>query len=394
MSTSPSVIYLDHHATTPVDPRVLDELLPYFTTHYGNAASRNHAYGWVAEEAVEQARSRIARLIGTSPKEIVFTSGATESINLALKGAAEVYAPKGRHLITTATEHKATLDTMAHLEAQGFEVTRLEVDAYGRVSPDALAAALRPDTILVSVIHGNNEVGTLNDLAALGARCRAQGALFHVDAAQTVGKVPVDVEAMQVDLLSISGHKLYAPKGVGALYVRRRNPRVRLAPQIHGGGHERGLRSGTLNVPGIVGLGKACAIASEAMADEATRLTCLRDRLLSGLQAALPGVRLNGHPTERLPGNLNVSFEGVAGENLMSGLREIAVSSGSACTSASLEPSHVLKAMGIPEPLIHGSIRFGLGRRTTEAEVDRALEVVIAQVQKTREASPFRKDMS
>jgi cysteine desulfurase len=384
------MIYLDHHATTPVDPRVLEEMLPYFTRHYGNAASRNHAFGWAAEEAVEQARSRVARVIGASAKEIVFTSGATESINLALKGAADVYAAKGKHLITSAVEHKATLDTCAYLETQGYRVTVLGVDAYGRVRPDELDAALTPDTVLVSLIHGNNEVGTLHDLASLGAMCRSKGVLFHVDAAQTLGKVPLDVEAMRIDLLSISGHKLYAPKGVGALYVRRKNPRVRLAPQMHGGGHERGMRSGTLNVPGIVGLGKACEVAMAEMAEEAARVTGLRDRLYQGLHDALPGVALNGHPTERLPGNLNVSFEGVAGENLMSGFTEIAVSSGSACTSASLEPSHVLRAMGVPDALIHGSIRFGLGRGTTEAEIDRTLEVVIDQVRKVREASPLK----
>jgi len=385
------MIYLDHHATTPVDPRVLDAMLPYFTRHFGNAASRNHAFGWAAEEAVEQARSQVARILGASAKELIFTSGATESINLAIKGAAEVYAAKGNHLITSAAEHKATLDTMAALEAKGFRVTVLGVDRYGRVRPDELEGALTPETILVSVIHGNNEVGTLQDLAALGRLCRAHGALFHVDAAQTVGKVPLDVEEMAIDLLSISGHKLYAPKGVGALYVRRKNPRVRLAPQMHGGGHERGLRSGTLNVPGIVGLGKACEVAMAEMSDEAVRVGALRDRLFEGLQAALPGVALNGHPTDRLPGNLNVSFEGVAGENLMSGLAGLAVSSGSACTSASLEPSHVLTAMGIPEDLIHGSIRFGLGRETTEAEIDRTLEIVITQVRKVREASPLNR---
>ncbi len=384
------MIYLDHHATTPVDPRVLEAMLPTFTTLYGNAASRNHAFGWAAEEAVEQARSQVARILGATAKEIVFTSGATESINLALKGAAEIYAPKGKHLITTAVEHKATLDTCAYLETQGFRVTVLGVDRYGRVRPEELEAALTPETLLFSVIHGNNEVGTLHDLAELGAICRARGVLFHVDAAQTVGKVPIDVDAMRIDLLSLSGHKLYAPKGVGALYVRRKSPRVRLAPQMHGGGHERGLRSGTLNVPGIVGLGKACALAMAEMSEEAARVGALRDRLYQGLLAALPGVALNGHPIDRLPGNLNVSFEGVAGENLMSGLAGIAVSSGSACTSASLEPSHVLSAMGVPDALIHGSIRFGLGRGTTEAEIDRTLEIVVGQVRKVQEASPLK----
>ncbi len=383
------MIYLDHHATTPVDPRVLDAMLPMFSTHFGNAASRNHAFGWAAEEAVEQARSRVARLMGVTAKEIVFTSGATESINLALKGAADIYGPKGRHLVTTAVEHKATLDTCAHLETLGYRVTVLGVDAHGRIRPEELAEALTPETILFSLIHGNNEVGTLHDLAPLGAICRSRGVLFHVDAAQTFGKVPIDADAMAIDLLSVSGHKLYAPKGVGALYVRRKNPRVRLAPQIHGGGHERGLRSGTLNVPGIVGLGKACEVAMAEMDEEAARVSALRDRLYHGLLAALPGVALIGHPQERLPGNLNVAFEGVAGENLMSGFVEIAVSSGSACTSASLQPSHVLTAMGIPAALIHGSIRFGIGRGTTEAEIDRALEIVIAQVRKVRQGMPL-----
>ena len=384
------MIYLDHHATTPVDPRVLDAMLPTFTQVYGNAASRNHAFGWAAEEAVEQGRSRVARLIGATAKEIVFTSGATEAINLALKGAGEIYAPKGRHLVTTAVEHKATLDTCAHLAGLGYHVTTLGVDGFGRVRPADLEAALTPETLVFSLIHGNNEVGTLQDLAPLGAICRARGVLFHVDAAQTAGKVPIDVDAMGIDLLSISGHKFYAPKGVGALYVRRKNPRVRLAPQMHGGGHERGLRSGTLNVPGIVGLGMAAEIAMAEMAAEAARLDVLRERLHRGLEAALDGVTLNGHPTERLPGNLHLSFAGIPSQNLlMSGLAEVAVSSGSACTSASLEPSHVLKAMGLPDAQVHGSIRFGLGRGTTEAEIDRAIALVAAQVRKVRASSPL-----
>lgn len=390
------MIYLDHHATTPVDPRVLAAMLPYFTEHFGNPASRNHAFGWAAEEAVEKARVQISRLIGAldergepSGKEIVFTSGATESINLALKGVAELYHPKGKHLVTTVVEHKATLDTCAHLERQGFEVTYLPVDGHGLVDPAALAAALRPDTILLSVIHGNNEIGTLQDVAALGALARTNGTLFHVDAAQTAGKVPLDVNAMQIDLLSISGHKVYGPKGVGALYVRRKNPRVRLAPLIHGGGHERGMRSGTLNVPGIVGLGMACAVARDDMAMEIQRTTDLRDRLHRQITEGLDEVYLNGHPSLRLPGNLNLSFAFVEGESLMMGMRGIAVSSGSACTSASLEPSYVLRALGIGEDLAHTSLRFGIGRFNTEAEIDQTARVVVEQVKRLRDMSPL-----
>lgn len=390
------MIYLDNHATTPVDPRVLAAMLPYFTEHFGNPASRNHAFGWAAEEAVEKARVQIASLIGAkddrgepSGKEIVFTSGATESINLAIKGVAELYHEKGKHLITTAIEHKATLDTCAHLERQGFEVTVLPVDRFGLVDPAALEAALRPDTILVSVIHGNNEIGTVQDVRALGALCRANGTLFHVDAAQTAGKVPVDVNAMAIDLLSVSGHKMYGPKGVGALYVRRKNPRVRLAPLIHGGGHERGMRSGTLNVPGIVGLGAACALAQAELDPDMARLTALRDRLYRQITEALDEVHLNGHPTRRLPGNLNLSFAFVEGESLMMGMKGIAVSSGSACTSASLEPSYVLRALGIGDDTAHTSLRFGIGRFNTEAEIDRTAQVVIEQVRRLREMSPL-----
>ncbi|HEY9854126.1 MAG TPA: IscS subfamily cysteine desulfurase [Stenomitos sp.] len=390
------MIYLDNHATTPVDPRVLEAMLPYFTEHFGNPASRNHAFGWAAEEAVEKARVQIARLIGArdergepSGKEIIYTSGATESINLALKGVAELYHEKGKHLITTAIEHKATLDTCAHLERHGFEVTYLPVDRFGLVDVEAFKAALRPDTILASVIHGNNEIGTLQDVSALGELCRANGTLFHVDAAQTVGKVPLDVNAMKIDLLSISGHKIYGPKGVGALYVRRKNPRVRLAPLIHGGGHERGMRSGTLNVTGIVGLGKACAIAEAELDAEIKRLTDLRDRLYRQITEALDEVYLNGHPTCRLPGNLNMSFAFVEGESLMMGMKGIAVSSGSACTSASLEPSYVLRALGIGDDLAHTSIRFGIGRFNTEAEIDETARVVIEQVRRLRDMSPL-----
>lgn len=384
------MIYLDHHATTPVDPRVLATMLPTFTEQFGNAASRNHPYGWAAEEAVERARQQVAALIGAldergvaSGKEIVFTSGATESINLALKGVADLYAPKGRHVVTTAIEHSAGLDTCAHLQTLGYEVTYLGVDALGRVSLEALSAALRPDTILVSVMHANHEVGTLQSVAAIGERCRAQGVLFHVDAAQSVGKVPVDVNAMRIDLLSLSAHKLYGPKGVGALYVRRKHPRVRLAPQMHGGGQERGMRSGTLNVPGIVGLGRACEIARSELGTEGARLTLLRDQLLALIRAGLDGVLLNGHPTERLPGNLHLSFEGIEG-SVVSGIKEVAVSSGSACTSAELETSYVLRALGLSETLARTSVRFGIGRFNTEPEIARAASVLIAHVRALR----------
>ncbi|MBO9540854.1 IscS subfamily cysteine desulfurase [bacterium] len=390
------MIYLDYHATTPMDPRVLEAMLPYFTEHFGNAASRNHPYGWAAEQGVEKAREQIALLIGAlddrghaSGKEIVLTSGATESINLALKGVAEMYAEKGKHLITTKVEHKATLDTCAHLERLGYEVTYLDVDRFGLIDLAALEAAIRPDTILVSILHANNEIGTVQDLSAIGEITRSKGVLLHVDAAQSAGKVPVDVKAMKVDLLSLSGHKLYGPKGVGALYVRRKGPRVRLSAQTHGGGHERGMRSGTLNVPGIVGLGKACEIARLEMADEGLRLASLRDKLYRAITEAIDHVHLNGHPTQRLPGNLNLSFEFVEGESLMMGMKGIAVSSGSACTSASLEPSHVLKAIGVSSDLAHTSLRFGLGRFTTEAEIDETASIVIAQVQRLRELSPL-----
>lgn len=390
------MIYLDHQATTPVDPRVLDAMLPFFKEHFGNAASRNHAYGWTAERAVEKARQQVATLIGAvdergfaSGKEIVFTSGATESINLAIKGVAEMYAEKGRHLVTTKVEHKATLDACAHLERLGFDVTYLEVDAYGLLAPETLRAAIRPDTILVSVLHANNEIGTIQPLAELGAIARDHGVLFHVDAAQSAGKIPLDVNAMKVDLASLSAHKLYGPKGVGALYVRRKNPRVRLSPQLHGGGQERGMRAGTLNVPGIVGLGEACEIAHAELDSEASRLKELRDLLFNTIMLELEMVELNGHPTQRLPGNLNLSFAFVEGESLMLGMRGIAVSSGSACTSASLEPSHVLKAIGVNDSLAHTSLRFGLGRFNTEAEIRETAETVIAQVKRLRDLSPL-----
>lgn len=382
-------IYLDYHSTTPVDPRVLEAMLPYFTDTFGNAASRSHSFGWVAEQAVEKARLQVGKLIGANPKEIVFTSGATESINIAIKGAFEMYGEKGNHIITAQTEHKATLDSAKYLEKLGAQVTYLPVDSYGMINLEDLKKAITDKTILISLMHANNEVGTIHPIAEVGKTAKQKGILLHVDAAQTVGKVAIDVNALGIDALSISGHKIYGPKGIGALYVRRANPRVRLAPVIHGGGHERGLRSGTLNVPAIVGLGMACEIAGASLDKEAVRLSALRDRLKDGIFKRLDEVHLNGHPTERIPNNLNISFAYVEGEALMMGLKEIAVSSGSACTSASLEPSYVLKAMGVGEDLAHTSIRFGLGRFTTEEEIDFTIEKVVATVSRLREMSPL-----
>lgn len=382
-------IYMDNHATTPLDPRVLEAMMPFLTNVFGNAASRSHSFGWEAEQAVEKARVEIATLIGANPKEIVFTSGATESINIALKGALEMYGDKGKHVITVVTEHKATLDSAKYLEKMGATVTVLPVDKYGRISAEEVKNALTDKTILISVMHANNEIGTIHPIAEIGKLAKEKGILFHVDGAQTVGKIPVDVNAMGIDVLSISGHKMYGPKGVGAMYVRRANPRVRLAPVIHGGGHERGFRSGTLNVPGIVGLGKACEICRTDMARDTAHVMKLRDRLEKGILKELDEVYLNGHPTERLPNNLNLSFAYVEGEAMMMGLKEIAVSSGSACTSASLEPSYVLKAMGVGEELAHSSIRFGLGRFNTEEEVDYVIEKVVSCVKRLRDMSPL-----
>ena len=381
-------IYMDNNATTPLDPRVLEAMMPYLTTEFGNAASRSHPFGWKAEEAVDYAREQIAKLIGGNEKEIVFTSGATESINLALKGAAEFYQEKGNHLITARTEHKATLDTMKRLERQGFEVTYLPTDKFGRISGPQLREAITPKTILVSVMLANNEIGTVNPIAELGEVTREKGVLFHVDAVQGVGKVPFDVEKMKVDLASLSGHKIYGPKGIGALWVRRK-PRVRIAPIIDGGGHERGMRSGTLNVPGIAGFGKAAELAQKLMPEEAHRTYELRKRLQDYLFSHLDHLELNGHPTERLPGNLNVSFAYVEGEALMMAIKHVAVSSGSACTSASLEPSYVLRACGVSEDLAHTSIRFGIGRFNTVEEVDYVKTYVVGQVEKLREMSPL-----
>jgi cysteine desulfurase len=381
-------IYLDNHATTAVDPRVLDAMLPYFSEKFGNAASRNHAFGWKAEEAVENARGQIARLIGASPKEIVFTSGATESINLALKGAAEFYREKGNHIVTLATEHKAVLDTCKRLEKEGCETTFLGVGGDGLVDIEDVRRAITPKTILISILHANNEIGVVQPIGEIGKVARQHGVVFHVDAAQSAGKIPLDVERDCIDLLSISAHKMYGPKGVGALYVRRKNPRVQLTALIDGGGHERGLRSGTLNVPGIVGLGKACEICEKEMAAESARLRALRDRLLGAIAGGLDGVTVNGSMADRLPNNLNVTFGGVEGEALLMGIHDVAVSSGSACTSASLAPSHVLRAIGVDDDLAHSSIRFGLGRFTTEEEIDYAAGRVVETVRKLRELSP------
>jgi len=382
-------VYLDNHATTPMDPEVLKAMLPYFTDVFGNASSRNHEYGWTAEAAVEKARAQVAALIGATDKEVIFTSGATESNNLALIGAAEMYKDKGKHIITTPIEHKAVLDTCHYLESKGYQITFLPVDSTGRVNPEDVRKAITDQTIVVSVMMANNEIGTINSIAEIGAICKEKGVLFHTDAVQGAGKVDIDVQKMGIDLLSITAHKIYGPKGIGALYVRRKAPRVRLAPLIHGGGHERGMRSGTLNVPGIVGFGKAAELARVNRVSEVERIKKLRERLWHGLQAELDELHLNGHPTERLAGNLNVSFAYVEGESLMMGMKEIAVSSGSACTSSSLEPSYVLKAIGVGEELAHSSIRFGLGRFTTEEEVDFALRKTVQTVKKLRDLSPL-----
>lgn len=382
-------IYLDNHATTPMDPRVLEAMLPYFGARFGNAASRNHSFGWEAEEAVEKARTQCADLIGANKKEIVFTSGATESNNLALKGVAEMYAERGNHIITAATEHKAVLDACKRLEKQGYKVTYLPVKPDGLVDLDMLREAITDKTILVSIMYANNEIGVIQPMKEIGAICKERGVLFHTDATQAVGKIPVNVIADNIDLLSFTGHKIYGPKGCGALYVRRKSPRVQLTAQMDGGGHERGMRSGTLNVPGIVGLGEACALCHQEMATEAERLGGLRDRLKDRILAAMDEVYINGSMEHRLPHNLNISFAYVEGESLLMGINDIAVSSGSACTSATLEPSYVLKALGAGDDLAHSSIRFGLGRFTTQEEVDYAAEKIIQVVGKLRELSPL-----
>src|SRR5467141_1266618 len=382
-------IYMDNHATTPMDPRVLEEMLPYFMEKFGNAASRNHSFGWAGEEGVETARERIAKLIGATTKEIIFTSGATESDNLAIKGVAEMYREKGNHVITAVTEHKAVLDTCKHLEKFGFRVTYLPVQKDGLVDLDDLKRAMDDKTILVTIMAANNEIGVLQPIAEIGKLCRERCVIFHTDAVHAIGKVPVDVNKMNIDVASITAHKLYGPKGAGALYVRRKNPRVQLVLLIDGGGHERGMRSGMLNVPGIAGLGKACAIAQEEMPQESCKMAGLRNRLKDSIMSRLDEVYINGSVEHRLPGNLNISFAYVAGESLLMGINDIAVSSGSACTSATLEPSYVLKALGVGEDLAHTSIRFGLGRFNTQEEVDYVIDKMVQVVTKLRELSPL-----
>ncbi|WP_437557043.1 IscS subfamily cysteine desulfurase [Acidithiobacillus sulfuriphilus] len=381
-------IYLDYQATTPVDPLVLEQMLPYLTFEFGNAASRSHPYGWTAEKAVEKARGQVAMAIHADPREIVWTSGATESTNLALKGAAHFYQGKGKHIITLRTEHKATLDTCRQLEREGFEVSYVEVQENGLVDLATFAAAIRPDTILASVLYVNNEIGVIQPMEEIGRLLREHKILFHVDAVQALGKIPVDVELLQADLMSLSGHKIYGPKGIGALYVRRK-PRVRIEAQMHGGGHERGMRSGTLPTHQIVGMGAAAELAVQEMASDARRIRQLRDNLMRGIQARVPEVYLNGDLERRVPHNLNLSFAFVEGESLIMALKGIAVSSGSACTSASLEPSYVLRALGKSDELAHSSIRFGLGRYTTEEEIDATIALVAANVGKLRELSPL-----
>jgi cysteine desulfurase len=382
-------IYMDNHATTPLDPRVLEAMMPYLTGIFGNAASRNHSFGWEAEEGVEKAREQIARLIGASAKEIIFTSGATESTNLALKGVAEMYKERGNHIITQVTEHKATLDTCKRLEKSGYRVTYLPVQADGLIDIEDLKRAMDDQTIVVSIMYANNEIGVVQPIAEIGKLCHEKGVIFHTDAVQAVGKIPVNVQADNIDVMSLTGHKIYGPKGVGALYVRRRNPRVQLSEQINGGGHERGMRSGTLNVPGIVGLGKACELCMNEMAAEAAREIELRDYLKNKLENALDYTQVNGNMEHHLPGNLNMSFVYVEGESLLMGINDIAVSSGSACTSATLEPSFVLKALGLGDDVAHSSIRFGLGRFNTKAEVDYVSDKIISVVQHLRELSPL-----
>jgi len=399
-------IYMDFHATTPVDPRVLEAMTPYFTQSFGNPSSRGHVFGWEAEAAVDAARAEVAGALGAGEKEIVFTSGATESDNLAIQGVARMYREKGNHIVTASTEHSAVLDSCRALANEGFEVTYLSPEASGEIPPERVREALTDRTILVSLMLANNEIGTIRPLAEIGALCRERGVLFHTDAVQGFGKIPFDVESARVDLASITAHKIYGPKGVGALYVRGRNPRVRLAPVAHGGGHEGGRRSGTLNVPGIVGLAKAAELAIREMPQESARLRVLRERLFRGITERLDDVSLNGaplprigpdgalapgEPERRLPGNLNVSFAGVEGEALLVSMRDVAVSSGSACTSARLEPSHVLTAIGVPAGLAHASLRFGLGRWTTQEEVDFAVETTVNAVAGLRENSPLSK---
>jgi cysteine desulfurase len=381
-------IYMDNNSTTRVDPRVLEAMLPYFSERYGNAASRHHSFGWEAKEAVDRAREQVAELIGGDAREIIFTSGATESNNLALRGVAGMYRTQGNHIITAVTEHKAVLDPCKRLQREGFDVTFLPVDRFGRVSTEQVAQAMTPKTILVSIMTANNEIGTLQPIGEIAVVCKERQVLFHTDAAQATGKIPIDVQSLGLDLLSLSAHKIYGPKGVGALYVRRRNPHVRLEPIFDGGGHEGGLRSGTLPVPLIVGFGKACEICQQQMNPESERLRTLREKLRQGIMDRLSEVYLNGHPTECLPGTLNLSFAHVKGDALMMGLRDVAISSGSACTSASVEPSYVLKALGVEDDLAHSSIRFGLGRFNTEEEVDYVIDEVVRVVHHLRAIDP------
>lgn len=382
-------IYMDNNATTPVDPRVLEAMLPYFTEVFGNSASRNHQFGWQAEEAVDKARRQVADLIGAGPKEIIWTSGSTESNNLAIKGTAEMYADKGKHIITALHEHKAVLDPCKRLARQGYDVTWLEPGEDGIIYADQVRQAIRDDTILVTIMWANNEIGTINDVTEIGKVCKEKGIIFHTDATQYVGKLPADVEQAGIDLLSASGHKIYGPKGIGCLYVRRRKPRVRLTPIIDGGGHERGMRSGTLNVTGIVGMGAACELCRLEMQDESQRLNLLRDKLIDGILGRLDMAVLNGHRTHRLPHTANISFPYVEGESLLMATKEIALSSGSACTSASLEPSYVLKALGRGDDLAHSSIRFGLGRFNTQEEVDYVIDKVVTSVEHLLAMSPL-----
>ena len=382
-------VYMDNNSTTRTDPRVLEAMMPYFTEKFGNSASRNHAYGWETEEGVDLAREQVASIINASSKEIIFTSGATESNNLAIKGVAAMYKKKGNHIISASTEHKAVIDTCMRLERDGCTVTFLPVDKYGIVSPQQVADAITDKTIIVSIMAANNEIGTIHPMKEIGAVCKAKGVLFHTDATQAVGKIPMDVEDMGIDLLSMTAHKMYGPKGVGALYVRRKDPRVRLDAMLDGGGHERGMRSGTLNVTGIVGMGMAAEICRKELHSESERLLKLRNRLHEGINSKLEDAYLNGHPIHRLPGNLNISFAFVEGEGLMMGIKDVAVSSGSACTSASLEPSYVLKALGLGDELAHSSIRFGLGRFNTEEEVDFVINDVVRAVNHLRDMSPL-----
>lgn len=382
-------IYMDNNSTTRTDPRVVEAMLPFFTEKYGNAASRSHAYGWEAEAAVEEARDQIAALIGATGKEIIFTSGATEATNLALKGAAAMYKKKGNHIITQVTEHKATLDTCKRLERDGYQVTYLPVDAQGVVTAAQVEAAITDKTILVTIMAANNEIGTLQPIREIGKVCKAKGVLFHTDAVQAAGKVPLDVQEMGIDMMSLTAHKMYGPKGIGCLYVRKKDPRVRLEAQIDGGGHERGMRSGTLAVPLIVGFGAAAEIAHREMPEELRRTYALRERLREGIMGQLPESYLNGHPVDRLPGNANISFAYVEGEGLMMGIKDVAVSSGSACTSSSLEPSYVLRALGVGDELAHSSIRFGIGRFNTEEEVDFVVDLVVREVSRLRQMSPL-----